>query len=92
MKRVISLSLAVAICAAPLAPAFAADPPEKKKPDPAAAFKKLDKNSDGKLTLEEFKGKREEAEAKKGFDRMDANKDGGVSLEEFKAAREKKKK
>jgi hypothetical protein len=96
MKKLLSLSLALAVCAAPVVPAFAADPPEKKpekkQPDPAEQFKRLDKNTDGKLTLEEFKGKREEAQAKKAFERIDTNKDGGISLEEFKAFREKQKK
>ena len=82
------LSLAV-LLAFTLAP-FALGADEKPKPDPAEVFKKMDKNSDGKLSFEEFKGKREEAEAKKGFERLDKDKDGSLSLEEFKARGKKK--
>src|SRR5262249_56232655 len=64
-----------------------------------AAFKRMDANSDGKISLEEFKkamearpqGKLKDNPemAAKIFQRMDANSDGFVSLEEFKKAREK---
>jgi hypothetical protein len=67
-----------------------ADDPPKKKPDPAEQFKKLDKNTDSKLSFEEFKGKRDETKAKAAFDKKDANKDGFLSLEEFKATPKKK--
>ncbi|MEZ6065671.1 MAG: EF-hand domain-containing protein [Planctomycetaceae bacterium] len=86
MTGVLALSvLSVAIAS----PASAADEP-KKKPDPEAQFKKLDKDSDGKLTFEEFKGKREEAKAKPMFERKDKDKDGKLTLEEFKAQPKKK--
>ncbi|MCA9204838.1 MAG: hypothetical protein KDA59_17410 [Planctomycetales bacterium] len=68
---------------------------EKKKPDPEATFKRMDKDSDGKLTEAEFIGKRtgEKADmAKKAFARKDANKDGSLTLEEFKATPKPKKK
>jgi hypothetical protein len=63
------------------------------------AFKKMDANGDGKLTLEEFK-KAVESRPKgklkdnpemvaKIFERMDANGDGYVTLAEFKKFREK---
>ena len=86
---------------------FAGDDQDKKgrkKPDPEAAFKKLDANSDGKLSREEFDKMRENLPEKikeraqgkgngqfsgKMFDLMDANKDGFISLEEFKKARER---
>jgi hypothetical protein len=64
-----------------------------------AAFKRMDANGDGKISLDEFKkaaegraqGKLKDNPemAKKIFERMDANGDGFVSLEEFKKAREK---
>jgi Ca2+-binding EF-hand superfamily protein len=64
---------------------------EKKDRDPAQVFKKLDANSDGQLSFDEFKGKREEARARKAFDRMDANKDGVLKSDEFKLPERKKK-
>jgi Ca2+-binding EF-hand superfamily protein len=64
---------------------------EKKDRDPAQLFKKLDANSDGQLTFEEFKGKREEERAKKAFARMDANSDGVLKADEFKLPERKKK-
>jgi len=64
---------------------------DKKDRDPAQVFKKLDANSDGQLSFDEFKGKREEARARKAFDRMDANKDGVLKSDEFKLPERKKK-
>lgn len=59
-----------------------------------AAFKKMDKNSDGKVSEEEFVGKRtgEKADkAKSQFKKLDKDSDGSLSLEEFKAAKKKAK-
>ena len=64
----------------------------KKPVDFEKVFKRLDKDSDGKLTFEEFKGKRDEEKAKKAFARLDKNKDESLSLEEFKTRGKKKKK
>ena len=61
---------------------------EKKPFDPEKVFKRLDKDGDGALTLEEFKGKREgEAaeKAEKAFKAKDKDGDGKLTLEEFKA-------
>lgn len=70
-----------------------ADAQEKKKPDLDAQFKRLDKNGDGKLSLEEFKGNRTGEKAEKAetqFKRMDKNNDGFLTLEEFKNRGKKK--
>ena len=67
---------------------------EKKKRDPAAVFKKLDKDSDGKLSLEEFVGKRKDkakTKAEARFKKLDKDGDSAVSLEEFKSGGKKKK-
>ena len=56
-------------------------------------FKDLDANKDGKLTLDELKGKATEPKQierrEKMFKDMDANGDGAVTLEEYKAFFEK---
>ncbi|MFT3880546.1 MAG: EF-hand domain-containing protein [Gemmatales bacterium] len=73
--------------------------------DPAAMFKKLDTNNDGKLSKEEFSKFRDNVPEKlkgktggkggngqlsdKLFDMMDTNKDGYISLDEYKKMREK---
>lgn len=74
--------------------AFSAEK-KKKKRDLDAIFKKLDKDSDGKLTLEEFKGKKtgkKADRAEKLFKRLDKDNDGKLTLEEFKTRKKKKKK
>ena len=76
---------AVACCLA--VPAVAADG-DKKGPNPEKVFQKKDANSDGSLSLEEFKaGMPEKAltRADARFKKLDANSDGKLSLEEFKA-------
>lgn len=70
-----------------------ADKP-KAKADPEAMFKRLDKNSDSKLSKEEFLGKREGEAKTKGetqFTAKDKDKDGSLTLEEFKAGGKKAK-
>jgi Ca2+-binding EF-hand superfamily protein len=67
--------------------ARAADEKAKKPFDPEAAFKKMDKNSDGKLCLDEFKGKKKDealAKAEQVFKAKDKDGDGSLTLEEFK--------
>lgn len=67
---------------------------EKKKPDPEAQFAKMDKNSDKKLSLDEFKGKRsgdKAAKAEEQFKKLDKDSDGSLTLEEFKARGKKAK-
>lgn len=103
MIRFAALALSLGLTGA----AYAADPPkpeppkpeppktEEKKPvDPEVAFKRMDKDSDGKLTLEEFKGKKTGdmlAKAETQFKKLDKDSDGKVTLEEFKAGRKPKK-
>ena len=63
---------------------------DKKKADFEADFKKLDGNSDGKVTLEEFKEKATEKQKPRAdqiFARMDKDSDGKVTLEEYKEFR-----
>ena len=81
--------------------AMAADDAKPKKPGkggdrPSAedAFKKLDTNSDGTLSLDEFKagprGKKDPAKAEEAFKKLDKDSDGKLTLEEFKAGGSKK--
>ena len=111
IRRLLLASLVLSICTFS---SFAADDDpkkeEKKGPkggfgtaaDPEARFKKLDADSDSKVTKEEFRkalsgfgggfGKAKGGEGKGGeftdrlFDRMDADKDGKITLDEYKKA------
>ncbi|MEO8350891.1 MAG: EF-hand domain-containing protein [Chthoniobacteraceae bacterium] len=60
---------------------------ETPKRDPAKAFAKLDTNSDGKLSMDEFKespmAKKNPDRAEASFKRRDKNSDGSLSAEEF---------
>ncbi len=82
--------LALAVVCGLVSPLAAAD--EKPKPDAEAIFKKLDKDGNGSLSLEEFKGKRDAAKAESAFKKLDKDNSGSISLEEFKAARAPKTK
>jgi len=76
-----------------LAPALSADG-GKKAPNPEKVFAKKDANSDGSLTLDEFKtGLKDKAldNADKRFKKIDANGDSKLSLDEFKAGMPAKK-
>jgi len=68
---------------------------EKPKADPAKAFAKLDANSDGSLSKEEFlaspQAKKDAAKAEKAFGGKDKDKDGKLTKEEFSAVGKKKK-
>jgi Ca2+-binding EF-hand superfamily protein len=63
--------------------AFAADPPGSKLD---AAFRKADKDNDGKLTREEAKSLPRVA---KNFEAIDADKDGTVSVNEIRVSMKK---
>ncbi len=79
MKRLLILAL----CFGFTASVMAADKPKR---DPEAIFKKLDKNSDGKVSKEEFSAVvKDAAKADKAFAKKDKNGDGFLTLEEFKA-------
>lgn len=96
------MKITLALCAFLLASGLTlmaadkADKPKagKAKVDPEAAFKRMDKNADGKLSKEEFLGKREGEAKTKGetqFTAKDKDKDGCLTLEEFKATGKKAK-
>jgi Ca2+-binding EF-hand superfamily protein len=72
--------------------AMAADEAKPKaKVDPAEAFKKLDKDADGSISLEEFKaGQKDPAKAEEMFKKKDKDNDGKLSMEEFSARGKKK--
>lgn len=66
-----------------------------KAPDPQKAFSRKDANSDGFLTLDEFKSGMKDKQlenADKRFKKVDTDADGKVSLDEFKAGMSKPKK
>ena len=85
--------LIVAVSVLGVSTAFSADEKKPKK-SPEARFTKADKDSDGKLSLEEFLGKRtgdKKEMAEKQFARRDKDGDKFLTLEEFKAKPKKKK-
>jgi hypothetical protein len=62
--------------------------------EPAEAFKKMDSNNDGKLSLDEYKsvvGKKDPARAEERFKKLDKNGDGALTQDEFAAPAPKKK-
>lgn len=66
---------------------------DKKEKTPEQRFAAKDKDDDGKLSLEEFVGKKEgedKEKATKMFGRKDKDGDGSLTLEEFKAKAGKK--
>mgnify|MGYP003599541082 CR=1 FL=1 len=95
MRKFFTLFTAAMLALGAAAPSFAADKPaDKPKPTPEEAFKRTDKDGDGKVTESEFIGKQtgEKADArKKQFAAKDANKDGSLTLDEFKAPVKKPK-
>jgi Ca2+-binding EF-hand superfamily protein len=88
----LALSAAFAV-AADEKPATKADKPKRS---PEEAFKKLDANSDGSVTAEEFKAgplaKRAPDRADAFFKSHDKDNDGKLSLEEYKTRPAKKEK
>jgi Ca2+-binding EF-hand superfamily protein len=85
--RVVRVVAVCAVVACWMTPALSAEG-EKKAPNPEKVFAKKDANSDGSLTLEEFKtGLKDKAldNADKRFKKLDSNSDSKLTLEEFKA-------
>lgn len=86
IKVLSALALTISLSYGEEAPAK----PEKKGPNPEKMFKKLDTDSSGSISLEEFKasprGQKDPAKAESIFAKMDADSKDGVSLEEFSAA------
>ena len=75
----------------PKSPGGSGGPGKGNHPKPEEIFKKLDTNSDGSLSLDEFKAgpraQKDPAKAEEIFKKIDSDSSGSVSLEEFKAHR-----
>ncbi len=92
------MKILTTLCILALGTAASLQAADKKKPagdKPKASaeesFKKLDKDSDGFVSLEEFKaGKKDPVAAEAAFKKHDANGDGKLTLEEFSAHAKKK--
>ncbi len=96
MKATITLLSAMAIATSLSFGEEPAGPPKGpggpgKHPEPEVIFKKLDTNSDGAVSLDEFKAgpraKKDPEKAAEIFKKIDADSNGSISLEEFKSHR-----
>jgi Ca2+-binding EF-hand superfamily protein len=94
--RIETLSLRTILLGAALAMVGAtAGAQPAKTPDPQKIFTRKDANSDGFLTLEEFKTGLKDKSLEKAdtrFKKSDADGDGKLSFDEFKAGMQKKAK
>ena len=82
--------------AAPVAPAAPAAEGEKKPHHtPEEAFKALDTDNSGDISLAEFKagprGQKDPAKAEEAYKKMNTSNDGKLTLEQFKAGHHEKK-
>lgn len=85
MRKLLILAVVLGLCV----PTLSA---QEKKGTPEEQFKKLDANNDGKLSKEEFVGKRKADKADKAaetFKKKDKNGDGSLDLAEFGAKKAK---
>lgn len=91
MKKIMIASLLAAFVVGSVGIVLAEAKDKKKSQEDV--FQQRDTDADGKLTLIEFKGKRQGEKATKAtkkFEKMDANGDGSVTREEFDATKGKK--
>jgi Ca2+-binding EF-hand superfamily protein len=90
----IRTALVVFATSALLLPARAEEGADKPKADPAQVFAKMDANSDGAVSKQEFmaspKAQKDPEKAAKKFTKMDADANGSVNLDEFQAAKKAK--
>jgi Ca2+-binding EF-hand superfamily protein len=96
MKLIMSTLTALAIGAAVATAAEGNKESVKPKQNPAASFKQLDTNADGKLSLDEFKTgnpryKTDPSKAEPDFKAKDKNGDGFLSRTEFRASGQPKR-
>ena len=87
-KTLLMITLLTACMIPSISQADKTDKAQKKAPDPAKVFQKLDTDKSGSLSTEEVaKNKR----LTKRFTKLDKDKDGELSQEEFNAAQKPKK-
>lgn len=93
MKQILTSIIAISVSAFVATAADEAKP--KKGGNPEEMFKKLDSNSDGSISLDEFKagpaGKKDAAKAEEVFKKKDKDSDGKLSKEEAAGGNKKKK-
>lgn len=84
-----AMVLATSISFSEEKPAGPGGPDKGKHPKPEQMFAKLDADSNGSISLDEFKnsprGQKNPAKAEEIFKKIDADSSGGITLEEFKA-------
>jgi Ca2+-binding EF-hand superfamily protein len=90
MKVIVTL---LALAAIATVTVNAQDAGKKKAPSPEEMFKKLDKDSNGSVSKEEFLAspgaKKDATKAEERFKKMDKNGDGALSMEEMTPKKKK---